>query len=47
MYSQQGGRAPRVSGFILKHTVQAVLLFGLETWKVTPFMGKTLGGVHT
>ena len=26
--------------------IQAVLLFGAETWVVTPHMGKALGGFH-
>ena len=34
----------RVSGFFFKYVVQAVLLFGLETWVVTPLMGRALGG---
>ena len=34
---------PRVSGFFLKAVVQAVLLFGLETWVATPRTGKSLG----
>ena len=27
--------------------IQEVLLFGVETWVVTPRMGKVLGGVQT
>ena len=38
------GAAPRVSGFFFKAVVQVVLLFVLETWLVTPRMGKDLGG---
>ena len=38
------GADPRVSGFFFKYVVQAVLLFGLETWVVTPLMGRALGG---
>ena len=38
------GAAPRVSGFFFKAIVQAVLLFGLETWVVTTHMGKALRG---
>ena len=39
------GRAePRVSGFFFKVVVQAVLLFGAETWVVTPLMGRVLVG---
>ena len=37
------GAEPRVSRFFLKAVVQAVLLFGLETWVVTPRMGRDLG----
>ena len=39
------GVVPLVSGFFFKAVVQAVLLFGAETWVVTPLMGKALGGV--
>ena len=38
------GAATQVSGFFFKAVVQAVMLFGLETWLVTPCMGKNLGG---
>ena len=38
------GAEPRVSGFFFKSVVQAVLLFGLEAWVVTPCMGRVLGG---
>ena len=38
------GAAPRVSGFFLKAVVQAVLLFGAETWMATPRMVRVLGG---
>ena len=41
------GAAPRVSSFFFKTAVQAVLLFGLDNWVVTPLVGKVLGGVHT
>ena len=41
------GAAPQVSGFFFKAVVQAVLIFGAETWVVTPCMGKDLGGFHT
>ena len=30
----------------LKAVIQAILLFGLETWVVTPRIGRTLGGFH-
>ena len=35
-----------MSGFFFKAVVQAVLLFGLDTWVVTPCMGRDLGGVQ-
>ena len=35
---------PRVSGLFFKSTVQVFLIFGSETWVVTPRMGKALGG---
>ena len=38
------GASPRVSDFFIKSMVQAVLLFGLETWVVLPRMVKVLGG---
>ena len=38
------GAAPQVSGLFFKSVIQAVLLFGVETWVVTPRMGKALGG---
>ena len=37
------GTEPRVSGFFFKAVVQAVFIFGLETWVVTPRMGRDLG----
>ena len=40
------GAIPRVSGMFFKAVVQAVLLFGSETWVMTPCMGRTLGGVQ-
>ena len=46
IFSREGA-APRVYGFFFKAVVQAVLLFGAETWVVTPRMGKSLGGVQT
>ena len=33
-----------MSGFFFKAVIQAVLLFVLETWVVTPCMGRDLGG---
>ena len=38
------GATTRVSGFSFKSVIQAVLLFGAETWVITPCMGKALGG---
>ena len=38
---------PRVSIFFFKAAIQAVLIFGAETWVVTPRMGKALGGFQT
>ena len=38
------GTMLRVSGIFLKAVLQAVLIFGLETWVVAPCMGKDLGG---
>ena len=38
---------PRVSVFFFKAMIQAVLLFGSETWVVTPHMGTALGGFQT
>ena len=38
------GATTWVSGFFFKAVVQAVLLFGSDTWVVTPHMGKDLGG---
>ena len=33
-----------MSGFFFKAVIQAVLLFVLENWVVTPCMGRDLGG---
>ena len=41
------GSKPLVSGFFFKAVIQAVLLFGAETWVATPCMGKALGGFQT
>ena len=38
------GAEPRVSRFFFKSIIQSVLLFGAETWVVTPRMGLLLGG---
>ena len=34
------------SGTFYKLVVQAILLFGSETWVTTPCIGLTLGGYH-
>ena len=41
--SREGAR-PQLSRFFFKAIVQSVLIFGAETWVVTPRMGKVLGG---
>jgi len=38
--------APKVCGVFYKATVQAVLLFGSETWKLSPLSLKSLEGFH-
>ena len=38
------GEGPQVSGFFFESVIQLVLLFGAETWVVTPRMGWNLGG---
>ena len=38
------GARPRVSGFFSKSVVQSVLLFGADTWVVTPCTSRFLGG---
>ena len=37
------GASPRVLGVLFKSVVQEVLLFELETWLMTPCMGRALG----
>ena len=37
---------PRVSGMFYKATIQAVLLFGSDTWTLTPTAMKQLEGFH-
>ena len=34
----------RTSGMLYKAFVRAILLFSLETWVMTPRIGRTLGG---
>jgi hypothetical protein len=38
--------SPKVSGFFYKATMQAVLLFGSETWKLSPLSLKSLERFH-
>jgi hypothetical protein len=38
--------SPKVCGIFYKATVQAVLLFGNETWKLSPSSLKSLEGFH-
>ena len=38
------GAEPRVFRFFFKAMVQAVFLFGSDTWVVTHCMGRALGG---
>ena len=40
------GERPWVSGFFFKAVIHSVLLFGAETWVVTPCMGWDLKGVQ-
>ena len=41
------GATPWVYGFFFKAVIQAVLLFGADTWVVTPHMGTAFGGFQT
>ena len=41
-----GGADANMSGTFFKAVIQAILLFGLETWVVTPFISQTLGVFH-
>ena len=43
-YPHQGGGEAMGVCIFFKAVVQAVLLFGAETWVVTSFMGTELGG---
>jgi hypothetical protein len=38
--------SPKVCGVFYKEVVQAVLLFGSETWKLSPASLKSLEGFH-
>jgi exonuclease III len=40
------GASPMISGMFYKAIVQSVLLYGCETWTITPAMLKTLRGFH-
>ena len=40
------GADPRMSGLFFKAVIQAVLLFGSETWVLTPRMEGALGSVQ-
>ena len=42
---REGGNT-QVSGKFFEALVQVVLIFGSETWVVTPCMGWSLGGFH-
>ena len=37
---------PRFPGIFFKALIQAVLIFGAETWVMTPCIGQSLGGFH-
>ena len=41
---EREGATARISGAFLKGVVQQVLLFGAETWVVTPSMERALSG---
>ena len=43
IFSREGA-TPWVSGLFFKAVIQAVLIFGAETWVVTPRMGTAVGG---
>ena len=40
------GADARTSGQIYLAVVQSVMLYGLETWVMTPHIGRILGGFH-
>ena len=44
MILRREGANPRVSEMFFKSVVQTVLLMGLETWTMTPRMGREIGG---
>ena len=39
--------SPRVPGVLVKAVMQAVLILGVETWVVTPYIGRALRGSNT
>ena len=41
------GVTPQVSRFFFKSVIHAVMIFGAETWMVTPCMGTALRGFQT
>ena len=41
------GATPWVSGLFFKSVIQVVLIFGEETWVVTPAWARNWGGFHT
>ena len=43
---RQGGVNTRVLGIFFNAVVQAMLLFGLEMWVITPHMGRDMEGFH-
>ena len=43
---REGGRRPHTHGNLYRAVVQATLLFGAETWVMSPMIGRTLGGFH-
>ena len=40
------GAEPRTYGNLYKVVVQANLLFGADTWVVSPIIGRNIGGFH-
>ena len=40
----KGGGKPKGVGDIFKAVVQAVLIFGLDMWVMTPCTGRVIGG---
>ena len=41
------GATPQVYGLFFNAVIQLLLIFGVESWVVTPLMGKDLGGFQT